>query len=341
MMKNHFRILTMSFVLCLTAPAIAAESVAPILYRPAPSSQILFNVMPEPVVEDPIQEAIDSWIEDNASRFELFQPDPGVRTFDGSVRVQDKLVQQSGFFWTEKKDKKEKKEKKDDVKPKLSIRTVADRATYDSIDEVALPVVRVEKDKAAAQISAVMKDLKFSAKCSRFASDEGFGPQGNQIISLLKSGKGDEMLDTIGDLKRVCPAWDKLGTSEKSYVWVKIFATMSMKESSCDPAASNHGAPDGKAKGLFQLNQGKEGAYADGCRKGDSLSAEASTKCAVSMINRQIGKDGALKSNSSYFGVLRPKGDFIYSRKSHQKKYVKLTDMLDLGLSKLPICHGK
>lgn len=279
-----------------------------------------------------IQDNIDSWIETNADRFELYSEDPAApKVLDGSVRVRDSMVHNSAF-WSETKE----------AKPSSKSRPTANVAVPQSdVGAVARRSGRVEKDVAARQISGVMKDLKFSAKCSRFVSENGFGPQGNQIISLLKSGKGDEMLEDISDIQRACPSWDILGRTEKAYVWVKIFATMSMKESSCDASASNHSAPDGKAKGLFQLNQGKESSYADDCRKGDSLNAEASTKCALSMINRQIEKDGKLKSNKSYFGVLRPKGDYIYSKKAQKKKYVKLTDMLDLGLSKLPFCHGK
>ena len=102
----------MSFVLCLTAPAIAAESVGPVVFRPAyfPVQPLgLFGEAAELEIRTEIQEEIDEWINANADQADLFQKP---KSFDGSVRVQNKLV--GNAVWTEKKDTETKSEKAHD-----------------------------------------------------------------------------------------------------------------------------------------------------------------------------------------------------------------------------------
>ncbi len=204
------------------------------------------------------------------------------------------------------------------------------------------PAAAVQTADAAAQIAAVMKDLEFSDRCDQFATESGFGSWGRVIIEELVRGEGDSLLRGTDDLRRACPNYDYLGVREKSYVWVKIIASMTFLESSCNPRAgleSVVNGPNGRAAGLLQLHKNKEHTYGANCSKGASLSPTATLKCAISMLDRQVEKTQALFSRATYWGVLRPQGDVVSTKRG--KRRVVLAKTVIGGLRELPICQRR
>lgn len=204
------------------------------------------------------------------------------------------------------------------------------------------PPAAVQTTDAAAQIAAVMKDLEFSDRCDQFATESGFGSWGRVIIEELVRGEGDSLLRGTDDLRRACPNYDYLGVREKSYVWVKIIASMTFLESSCNPRAgleSVVNGPNGRAAGLLQLHKNKEHTYGANCAKGASLSPTSTLKCAISMLDRQVEKTQALFSRATYWGVLRPQGDVVSTKRG--KRRVVLAKTVIGGLKELPICQRR
>lgn len=203
------------------------------------------------------------------------------------------------------------------------------------------PPQALNSSDAAAQIAAVMSDLEFSDKCSKFATPSGFGAWGEVIVDELMRGRGAALMEGTDDLRRACPNYDRLGTREKTYVWVKVFASMSFLESSCEPTAglrTEVQGPNGSLAGLLQLHKDREGRYAGGCRNQDSLNPLKTLRCGISMLDRQIEKTSSLFSKASYWGVLRPQGDVVQTR-TRGKRRVVLAKMIVGGLKELPFCQ--
>lgn len=201
------------------------------------------------------------------------------------------------------------------------------------------PPKAIATSDAAAQIKAVMDDLKFEGACDKFADEKGFGPWGHAVIDSLKRGNGEALLSGTNDLRRACPNYDNLGVEERSYVWVNILATMAFKESSCDPTAEIPGIRKGRyARGILQLHKDSEHVYAEGCNRGDSRSPVKTLRCGISMLNDQIEKSGRLFFEKTYWGVLRPQGDLLKG-KNGKKRRVVLTRLTIGALKELPLCQ--
>ncbi len=114
-------------------------------------------------------------------------------------------------------------------------------------------------------------------------------------------------------LSQHCANFPNLEPREKSTVWTLVLMAMAQFESSCSNNATNTSAPNGIARGLFQLHQGQEKVYDgkdDACVQNASYSEQASVKCALGMLNRQmIRSGGVLFYSKSYWDVLRPAGE--------------------------------
>jgi hypothetical protein len=203
----------------------------------------------------------------------------------------------------------------------------------------APPVEATVATDPAAQISAVMKDLKFANKCSGFATATGFGSWGKAVIKELLHGNANSLLQGTDDLRRACPNYDFLTIPEKSHVWVSVLASMSFLESSCDPGVEGNG-PDGTAAGLMQLHAGNEQKAAPGCSRNDSRSPIKSLRCTISIIETQIKRTSSLFSRDTHFGVLRPQGDLIRTRTGALKRIVKARIIVG-GIKELPFCQRK
>lgn len=113
-------------------------------------------------------------------------------------------------------------------------------------------------------------------------------------------------------LNEQCPNYGNLQVSQRAQVIVLLLTAMAHFESSCRVSAANTNAPNGTARGLFQLHEGREDAYdgrSDSCSRNASLDAEESIDCALGMLNLQFAKSGLLFDPKSYWDVLRPQGE--------------------------------
>ncbi len=258
------------------------------------------------------KDAVSEWLENNGSLYNLFL-DPKPVVIETPASAPKSVVNPNP---------KETFEAKSRTKPFIP------------------PPEALNSNDAAAQIKAVMNDLKFGKSCDSFATEKGFGAWGRAVIEEISSGKAPALVGGTEDLRRACPNYDYLGFREKSYVWVKVLATMSFLESSCNPNADVPGIKAGRrAVGLLQLHGGSEQNYAEDCRRGASRSPRETLRCGIQMLNDQITRSGALFSRESYWGVLRPQGDLVKTHKG--KRRALLARMVVGSLKELPLCQRK
>ncbi len=199
------------------------------------------------------------------------------------------------------------------------------------------PADALKTHDPAAQITAVLDDLRTKNVCSKFANKDGFGVYGKFIIDDLMRGNNARLLEGADDLREACPAYDYLGAQEKANVWVQILAMMAFKESTCNPRASAQ-AKNGVAAGLLALHQGAERKYAPRCTNFDSNSAVGSLRCGLSILDAQIKRTGRLFSTDTHFGVLRPQGDLVKFPDGRERR-VYSQRILVGGLKELPLCR--
>lgn len=331
-MKTRSTLFMMSLVLALPVGAWSATK-AKSTAATAKTANRTTTTAVRSTSDDPIGE----WIEKNGDRFGLYWDEPTAKTPTAKPTAPQRGV----------------------VAPRggaVIMRTAETRTVNPSVDQVGVeageskvekkvftpPPAAVQTTDAAAQISAVMKDLEFSDRCDQFATPNGFGPWGRVIVEELVRGEGDALLRGSDDLRRACPNYDYLGVREKSYVWVKVIASMTFLESSCNPRAGLERVvkgPNGRAAGLLQLHKDKENQYGANCPKGASTSPTATLKCAISMLDRQLEKTEALFSRATYWGVLRPQGDVVKTKRG--KRRVVLAKTVIGGLRELPLCRRK
>lgn len=144
--------------------------------------------------------------------------------------------------------------------------------------------------------------------CSGFSQREAYGSWAKVIGKELSNQKRySNLLEGTSDLQQTCPQYQSMSYESRFNVWVMILMTMAYYESSCGSTALAQ-APNGTASGLLQLHLGYESGYSGGCRKGDSRTPEGSIRCALSMLDDQLARDGKLFSEKSYWEVLRPRG---------------------------------
>ncbi len=114
-----------------------------------------------------------------------------------------------------------------------------------------------------------------------------------------------------GTLNKYCRKYPEMTAKQKATVWVLIMTVIAHFESTCSPKAKAKG-PNGTAYGYFQLHKGKEEFYdnsRNSCIRNASVDPVESTRCALGMIENQMQKSGGdLFSKSSYWDVLRPRG---------------------------------
>lgn len=157
-------------------------------------------------------------------------------------------------------------------------------------------------------IEIISDKMNYNDKCDQFATDGEMNKWGAVIVNELKNSKYSDML-TRGprDIHMYCPKFNDMDVQERKALNVLIMAAMVHYESSCNFREKAPG-PNGTAAGLLQLHKGKEQKYSSGCRKNDSLNAERSLICGLSMLNDQISRGENLFSSASYWEVLRPRG---------------------------------
>lgn len=157
-------------------------------------------------------------------------------------------------------------------------------------------------------IEIISDKMNYNNKCDQFAADGEMNKWGKVVVKELEKPKYSTMLNRgPRDIGQYCPDFNKMDVHEKRALNVLIMAAMVHYESSCNFREKAPG-PNGTAAGLLQLHKGKEHKYSSGCRKNDSLNAERSLVCGMSMLNDQIQRGENLFSSGSYWEVLRPRG---------------------------------
>lgn len=177
----------------------------------------------------------------------------------------------------------------------------------DYIDELvdAANQIQLQND-----VSYTIGGTPVADKCVAFMDrNTVLGEMGKAVFTALKDNKSS--LPTVmqgGTISKYCSKYPQMKDEQKMMVWVMVMTMVAHFESSCSIGAKAKG-PNGTAKGYFQLHLGREQNYDDQglCAKNASTSGKLSAKCALSMIERQLQRDGGqLFSPKSYWDVLRP-----------------------------------
>lgn len=309
MFAKRLAVYFFTFILPLAHASLPPESAIAVESQLTKSSA----VEAAPADTDPMSPIAD-WLEENGSYYDLFlDPKPEV-----------KAPPQSGTI---------------SLKP-ISINLKQTVGEQQKKKVFTPPPKALASTDAAAQIKAVMNDLKFGNKCDAFATEKGFGTWGRTVVEEISNGKAPALIEGTEDLRRACPNYDYLGYREKSYVWVKILASMSFLESSCNPKANVPGIKaDRRAVGLLQLHGGSEQIYAEECKRGAARSPTETLRCGIQMLNDQVVRSDALFSRKSYWGVLRPQGDLVKTKKG--KRRALLARVVVGSLKELPLCQRR
>lgn len=191
---------------------------------------------------------------------------------------------------------------------------------------------KVDEEKMAKDISAIINRLQWAERCERFVSEEELGEWGRHVIKSLNRTSFPQLYKGSADLPKYCPHFNDMTDEEKDYVWLMTLTAMAFYESSCKPDASARG-PNGTAFGLLQLHLGREQLYADGCEKNDSKKPTLNLSCGLSMLDKQLFKHNRLFSQKSYWDVLRP----LNVQNRTNRKATGIAWSLQL----LPICEWK
>lgn len=179
----------------------------------------------------------------------------------------------------------------------------------DYMDEVADIVNKIQ---LSHDVAYTIGGTKVADECVAFMDKDMFlGEVGKSIYQSLKEEKASfPLLMQGGTLTKYCPKYPRMSDDQRMMVWVMVMTMVAHFESSCSIKAKAKG-PNGTAKGFYQLHAGKEQNYdkLGLCVKNASNSAEKSSKCALSMLEKQLQNDkGQLFSPRSYWDVLRPAG---------------------------------
>ncbi len=326
-MKSPVNFLVLFLSLLVAVPGIPRDAAASEMKTAGPSSDT--STMPMIVFDTTHPDPIGKWLEENAEQFGLLEP----VMFTDRPKSNNSMVYRPNGAKTTPHSVVFRYVGDGTANPKNIIPDIPK-----IIKKVFTPPPEALKSEdAAVQISAVMKDLNYAATCSMFASSKGLGSWGQYIVDELVRGKGNSLIEGSNDLREACPNYDHLGVREKSHVWVKIFAAMAHRESSCNPKASRPGE-HGQAVGLFQLHQGAEQRYSKGCKANDSGSVSGSLRCGIAMIDGQMQQKNQLFHPKTHFGVLRPQGDLVPD-KNGRKQRVFLARLVIGGLKELPFCQ--
>lgn len=148
------------------------------------------------------------------------------------------------------------------------------------------------------------------ADCTAFIRPDGkLGELGDVIVQHINSMDDTLFYDRDLSVVEVCPNWPTLNKEQKGYFWVWLFASISMKESTCGAAKINRDATHGTAVGLLQLNQSRRdrswrgGESGDSCAVKDISKDEDNLKCGIEILHEQLkGKEGLYEGNGNLFG---------------------------------------
>lgn len=156
--------------------------------------------------------------------------------------------------------------------------------------------------------STVVGNFPGSCKQKFFDANGNPGGWGREVLAEVRAQPKAYVKNVPSDIHQLCPNYRMFNDSTREKYWVWLFVSLASPESSCNPAAANPNAPNGTAKGLYQL----EKPFCDRVGVSGSLyQPHPNIKCAVRNLAREIECRGSIMSNTSkgpcgtYWGPLR------------------------------------
>lgn len=148
--------------------------------------------------------------------------------------------------------------------------------------------------------------ITFSAGCDKFMNREGkLGPWGNAALGQIRSHPESFGSNVPDDITKWCPKYPSMNKAQRELYWVWILMSMASSESSCNPAANNPNAPNGVARGLFQV-------WKPVCPRARNLGNPfENTECAIDLLAKELSNRDNLMTPTSrgregtYWGPLR------------------------------------
>ena len=153
-------------------------------------------------------------------------------------------------------------------------------------------------------------DANMQKGCSQFMDNQGrMGPWGSWALQMIKDKPSSFGENVPDDIKKWCPNYPKMNTSQRELFWVWAMMSMASSEASCNPKADNPNAPNGTAIGLFQLEYNK---CPKASRSRDDLhNPKHNITCAVDLLSNELQNRDSLMtptskgSRGTYWGPLR------------------------------------
>ncbi|MBX3032644.1 MAG: hypothetical protein KF865_01885 [Bdellovibrionaceae bacterium] len=146
---------------------------------------------------------------------------------------------------------------------------------------------------------------------NNFINKEGrLGPWGRTALQEIRDRPQSYVKNIPPDVLRMCPNYGKFDEKKREQFWVWMFLSLAAPESSCKANAANKNAPNGVAKGLFQLEKplcDRVGVY------GNLYEPHTNVRCAVKALGVELDRRDNLMSPTSkgsdsrrtYWGPLR------------------------------------
>ncbi|MBX3040084.1 MAG: hypothetical protein KF789_05170 [Bdellovibrionaceae bacterium] len=152
----------------------------------------------------------------------------------------------------------------------------------------------------------------YPAGCeNRFIDKQGnLGPWGRTALQEIRANPEEYVNNNPPDVMILCKNYKNFDKNKKEHFWVWMFSSLAAPESSCNEKAANHGAPNGTAIGLFQL----EKPFCDRVGvSGNLYNGHINTRCAVKGLAMELRRRDNLMSPTSkasdprrtYWGPLR------------------------------------
>lgn len=153
---------------------------------------------------------------------------------------------------------------------------------------------------------------RFTGSCQqKFIDKDGrLGPWGRIVRDEIRERKSEFVKNEPPDVMQMCPGYKNMDEKKREEFWIHAFMSLASPESSCNEGARNPNAPNGTAKGLFQL----EKPVCDGVNvRGDLYDGQVNTRCAVRLLGVELARRDNLMSPTSrardsrrtYWGPLR------------------------------------
>lgn len=163
-----------------------------------------------------------------------------------------------------------------------------------------------EWNRANTAEIADARNVNYPKGCeNRFIDKEGrLGPYGRTALAEIKSKPNSYVNNVPSDFATLCPRYKGMDNEKREQFWVWAFSSLAAPESSCNPNAANPNAPNGTAKGLFQLEKPLCDRFGE---TGNLYNGHVNVRCAVRALASELRKRDTLTlcKRGTYWGPLR------------------------------------